>query len=84
MEQINRIYKTFFSLDEAMMRLNDFYTAPEVQKGLIKREQQEGLADYALTVQGSFSWGMSSLDKEEKEQLKEKIKKSEEERLDNT
>ena len=50
MQQINRIYKNLFSLDEAMVRLNDFYTAPEVQKGLIKRIDLTESTEYALTV----------------------------------
>jgi len=35
-------------------------------------------------VQGSFSWGISSLDKEEKDKLQEKAKKREEKRLEKT
>ena len=44
-----------------MTRLNTFYCAPEVQKGLVERKSvEDDESEYALTVQGSFSWGISS------------------------
>ena len=83
MHQANRIYRNIFVLEEAMTRLNTFYNAPEVQKGLVEKNA-EGSTDseYALTVKGSFSWGISSQDKETKDKLQEKAKKKEEKRLD--
>ena len=68
-----------------MIRLNSFYFAPEVQKGLIeKKAANSDDSEYALTVQGNFSWGISSLDKEQKDKLKEKAKKKEEKKLAKT
>ena len=83
MHQANRIYRNIFVLEEAMTRLNTFYNAPEVQKGLVEKNA-EGSTDseYTLTVKGSFSWGISSQDKETKDKLQEKAKKKEEKRLD--
>ena len=62
MHQANRIYRNIFTLEEAMTRLNTFYNAPEVQKGLIEKSSGGDNDDskYALSVQGSFSWGISS------------------------
>jgi len=37
MHQANRIYRNVFVLEEAMTRLNNFYNAPEVQKGLVDK-----------------------------------------------
>ena len=85
MHQANRIYRNIFTLEEAMTRLNTFYNAPEVQKGLIeKNKSNQDDSKYALTVQGSFSWGISSQDKETKDKLQEKAKKKEEKRLEET
>lgn len=79
MHQANGIYRNIFTLEEAMTRLNTFYCAPEVQKGLVDKEPD---SEYALTVQGSFSWGISSLDKEAKDKQQEKAQKAEEKRLE--
>jgi len=84
MHQANRIYRNVFVLEEAMTRLNTFYNAPEVQKGLIEKKPLEESDEYALTVQGSFSWGISSQDKEERDKLEEKAKKRDEKRLEKT
>ena len=85
MHQANRIYRNVFTLEEAMTRLNTFYNAPEVQKGLVeKKPEGDNSSEYALSVQGSFSWGISSQDKETKDKLQEKAKKKEEKRLDET
>jgi len=85
MNQANRIFREVFNMEESMTRLNNFYSAPEVQKGLV-RKSTENIDDceYSLTVQGSFSWGITTLDKEEKDKLQEKAKKEEEERLEKT
>ena len=37
MHQANHIYRNIFTLEEAMTRLNNFYGAPEVQKGLVNK-----------------------------------------------
>ena len=68
---MNYLYRLVFNLEESMIRLNSFYFAPEVQKGLIeKRPQQDASSsEYSLTVQGNFSWGIASLDKEQKDKL---------------
>ena len=60
--------------------------APEVQKCLVDRKPagENNESEYALTVQGSFSWGISSQDKETKDKLQEKAKKKEERRLEQT
>ena len=85
MHQANRIYRNIFTLEEAMTRLNTFYNAPEIQKGLIEKNNgEQDDSKYALTVQGSFSWGISSQDKETKDKLQEKAKKKEEKRLEET
>ena len=68
-----------------MTRLNQFYMAPEVQKSLVdSKPAGDNESEYALTVQGSFSWGISSQDKETKDKLQEKAKKKEEKRLEQT
>ena len=68
-----------------MTRLNQFYMAPEVQKSLVESKPAgDNESEYALTVQGSFSWGISSQDKETKDKLQEKAKKKEEKRLEQT
>ena len=73
MHQANRIYLNLFILEEAMTRLNQFYMAPEVQKSLVdSKPVGNNESEYALTVQGSFSWGISSQDKETKDKLQEK------------
>lgn len=41
MHQANRIYRNVFSLEESMTRLNNFYSAPEVQKGLINKQPEQ-------------------------------------------
>jgi len=76
---MNHLYREFFHLEDSMIRLNSFYFAPEVQKGLIDKRpaSQHEESEYALTVQGSFSWGITLLDNEQKEKLKEKAKKKE-------
>ena len=85
MHQANRIYRNIFILEEAMTRLNTFYNAPEVQKGLVDKKPADcNDSEYALTVQGSFSWGISSQDKETKDKLQEKEKKKQEKLLDQT
>ena len=65
-----------------MTRMNNFYGAPEVQKGLVdKQSELANDSEYALTVNGSFSWGIGLLDKEEKDKLQEIEKKKEKKRL---
>lgn len=74
---VRHLYFEYFRILESMERLNSFYFAPEVQKGLIdKKQSDEGMdAEYALKVEGNFSWGITSLDKEQKDKLYEKEKK---------
>ena len=52
MDQANRIYRDLFGLEEGMIRLNQFYMAPEVQKGLVnsKPAADNTESEYALTV----------------------------------
>jgi len=63
--QLNRIFSNFFSMEESMARLNGFYTAPEAQSGLVERsEEATEDSEFAVTVDGNFSWGINVLDKE--------------------
>ena len=39
MQHATRMYRQIFTVEEAMTRLNSFYLAPEVQKGLVRRTQ---------------------------------------------
>lgn len=82
--QIKRLYSEFFRIEESMHRLNSFYFAPEVQRGLIKKNKEIADEEYALTVKGSFSWGITLMDKEQKDKLQEKAKKKEEKELEKT
>ena len=63
---IRHLYNEFFHLEDSMIRLNSFYFAPEVQKGLIDKKPADinDESEYALMVQGSFSWGITLLDHE--------------------
>ena len=67
-----------------MIRLNSFYFAPEVQSGLIDKKSGEdaNTSEYALSIKGNFSWGITSLDKEQKDKLQEKARKKEKKRLE--
>ena len=68
-----------------MIRLNSFYFAPEVQKGLIKKQkEEENTSEYVLNIQGSYSWGITLLDKEQKDKLQEKAKKKDEKEQEKT
>ena len=59
-----------------MEKLCKFYTAPEAQKGLIKREGAGEATEHALTIEGSFSWSVTpKLDQADKDKIKEKLKK---------
>ena len=85
MNQLNRLIKNWFSLNEAMVRMNDFYAAPEIQKGLIDSKSFDEEHEFAVKMKGSFSWGITpALEKSEKDKLKEKAKKKREEELDKT
>ena len=66
-----------------MLRLNSFYFAPEVQKGLINKQEKDD-SDCVLSVKGSFSWGITVLDKEQKDKLQEQAKRKEEQELAKT
>ena len=81
---MRHLYGEYFRIEESMVRLNSFYFAPEVQRGLIDKKSGEeaGASEYALTVKGSFSWGITSLDKEQKDKLQEKARKKEEKRIE--
>ena len=37
MRQASKMYRDIFIVEEAMTRLNNFYSAPEVQKGLVTK-----------------------------------------------
>lgn len=68
-----------------MARLNSFYRSAEIQNGLIRKVAPNEDCEYALTMKGSFSWGITpSFEKSEKDKLKEKDKKKKEEQLDKT
>lgn len=82
--QVKRLYHEFFRIEESMHRLNSFYFAPEVQRGLINKKEASEKDEYALTVKGSFSWGITLMDKEQKDKLQEKAKKKEEKELEKT
>ena len=36
--QIKNLYGEYFKLEESLFRLNSFYFAPEVQRGLVKKQ----------------------------------------------
>ena len=72
-------------MGEAMARLDSFYRTAEIQNGLIRKIPSSEQSAYALTMKGSFSWGITpSFEKSEKDKLKEKAKKKKEEELDRT
>ena len=53
-----------------MERLNDFFIAPEIQKGLIDKKSVGAEDDdgTALSIKGNFSWGITpALESSEKE-----------------
>ena len=60
--QIKNLYGEYYTFEESMNHLNNFYFAPEVQKGLINKSLES--SDYVLSIKGSFSWGVTVLDKE--------------------
>ena len=64
--------------------MNRLYSAPEVQKGLIKKSTEKTDSEYAITMQGNYSWGINSIDKEQREKQQEQAEKEENERLDKT
>ena len=79
--QLNRIFSNFFSMEESMARLNGFYTAPEAQSGLVERsEEVTEDSEFAVTVDGNFSWGINVLDKDQKDELVEQAKKEDEDK----
>ena len=62
---------------ESMEKLWRFYTAPESQKGLIENKTltSDDEEEFALTVKGNFSWGVTpKLDQADKDKIKEKLK----------
>ena len=61
LNEINRMFKDIFRVKEAMQRMNDFYMAPEIQKGLIDKKSIGGEDDdgIALSIKGNFSWGVT-------------------------
>ena len=70
LNEINRMFKDIFRVKEAMQRMNDFYMAPEIQKGLIDKKSIGGDDDdgIALSIKGNFSWGITpALETSEKE-----------------
>lgn len=76
------MYREFFRVDETMTRLNKYFCASEVQKGLIKKVAQKTDSAYAVTIKGSYSWGINSIDKEQRDKDQEAAKKEDEKRLD--
>ena len=79
--QLDGIYRELFEIDETMTRLNKFYTAAEVQKGLINKVAEQTDSEHAVSIQGNFSWGVNSIDKEQREKQQEKAYKEDQERL---
>ena len=57
MSIMNDLYYEIFTLNDAVIRLNNFYTTPEPQIGLIKNENSSD-SEYALKIKGNFSWGI--------------------------
>ena len=53
MEYFNRLLLT-------MAELQEFYQAPEVQKGIICRKEQDQDSDLAISIKGNFSHGIKS------------------------
>ena len=80
LQHATRMYREIFVVEEAMTRLNHFYKAPEVQKNLIdkKAPDHQHVSEFALRVQGSFSWGITSIDKEARDKYREKVRKERE------
>ena len=79
LQHATRMYREIFVVEEAMTRLNHFYKAPEVQRNLIdKKASDQGSDKFALSVQGSFSWGITSIDKEARDKSREKVRKERE------
>ena len=63
-DRIRGIYREIFEIDETLTRLDRFYRAPEIQKGLINKNSEDSESEYAITMKGNFSWGINSVDKE--------------------
>ena len=92
-DHMQHLYRLYFSVMESMQKLWEFYCAPECQTGLIERKEavnedlsvSEDISNdddeenkYALTIKGSFSYGVTpKLDQSDKDKIREKIKKKE-------
>ena len=77
-DHIQHLYREYFHIKLSMEKLWQFYTAPESQKGLIKKTKvgQNESSENALTMKGNFSWGVTpKLDQADKDKIKEKLKK---------
>ena len=85
--EIKRLFKDVFRVLESMQRLNDFFVAPEIQKGLIDKKTVGGDDDdgIALSIKGNFSWGVTpALESSEKDKQQDEAKKQREAELDKT
>ena len=72
---IRHLYRRIFDIRMSFDKLWMYYCAPEGQKGLIKRTDDEE-AENALTMRGCFSWGVCpKMDQSEKHKIREKMMK---------
>jgi len=72
------LYRQYFNVMESMEKLWQFYCAPESQKGLVERKEVADDDEFALSIKGSFSYGVTpKLDQAEKDKLIDKLKKKE-------
>ena len=76
------MYREYFRIDETMTRLNKYFCGAEVQKGLIKKLTTKTDSTFSITMKGSYSWGINSIDKEQRDKGQEAAKKEDERRLD--
>ena len=57
--RIRHLYNEVFNFSESMERLMNFYTAPEAQNQLVKREDVDAEGDVSVKVNGFFSYGVT-------------------------
>ena len=79
--QLDGIYREIFEIDETMTRLNKFFNAAEVQKGLINKKLEQTDSQYSIEMSGNYSWGINSIDKEQREKMQEKAQKEDQEKM---
>jgi ABC-type bacteriocin/lantibiotic exporter with double-glycine peptidase domain len=81
MHQCRHLISRIFGLEEALEKLNDFYFSPDMQKGLVDKKEESD-SEFAINVQGNFSWGVNGADKEDVRKKQEEARKKDEDEMD--